>query len=76
MKHSARMRIERDGGWTSSDRVRPLDNRLHYPLMAEMQVVKDTQCQDCRFCMLAFSVPWNIFIHVRGSNFSWAISSS
>ena len=45
MKHSARMRIERDGGWTSSDRVRPLDNRLPYPLMAEVQSTKNTQCK-------------------------------
>jgi hypothetical protein len=41
---------------------RAFDDRLHDLLMTEMKPVKNAQRQNRRAKMLAFSVPWNIFI--------------
>ena len=45
MKHSTRVRVERDGGRLRFGRPRAFNHRLHYPLMAEMQPVKNPERQ-------------------------------
>ena len=46
MQDGARVRLERNHGWHSADRVRTLDDRLHYELMAQMKAVEHAECQD------------------------------
>ena len=48
MQNRPRMRIERDRRRHRANRFCPLDDRLHYPLMPEMQPVKNAERQDGR----------------------------
>src|SRR5213075_3144548 len=45
MQHRTRVRIERNGCRNRSDRFRSLDDRFHYPLMPQMQTVKNAKRQ-------------------------------
>ena len=44
MQDCTRMRLERNHGWDSADRVCMFDDRLHYKLMAQMKAVEHAEC--------------------------------
>jgi hypothetical protein len=43
VQHGPRVRVEGDHRWNRLDRPRPLDDRLHDPLMPEMKPVKNAE---------------------------------
>ena len=44
MQDGARVRLERNYGWDSADRVCAFDDRLHNELMAQMKAVEHAEC--------------------------------